>query len=61
LSAGEKLDQAHKVAAPAMGALVTMIVLRRGLTRARLEWIADRLEQAAGIIRSVLTDTATGG
>ncbi len=38
-----------------MGALVTMIVLRRGLTRERLEWIAGRLEQAASIIRSVLT------
>lgn len=55
MSAGEDLDRAHKVAAPAMGALVTMIVLRRGLTRERLEWIAARLEAAAGIIRSVLT------
>jgi len=56
VSAGERLDEAHKVAAPAMGALVTMIVLRRGLTRERLEWIADRLERAAATIRSVLTD-----
>lgn len=61
MSAGERLDQAHKVAAPAMGALVTMIVLRRGLSRARLEWIAGRLEQAAAIIRSVLTDSEAGG
>lgn len=38
-----------------MGALVTMIVLRRGLSRARLEWIAARLEASAAIIRSVLT------
>lgn len=60
MSAGEKLDAAHKTAAPAMGALVTMIVLRRGLSRARLEWIAGRLEAAAVIIRSVLTEAGDG-
>jgi len=55
MGAGEDLEKAHKTAAPAMGALVTIIVLRRGLTFERLEWIADRLESAAAIIRSVLT------
>lgn len=61
MSAGERLDLAHKTAAPAMGALVTMIVLRRGLTRERLEWIAGRLEEASRIIRSVLTDASREG
>lgn len=60
MSAGERLDEAHKTAAPAMGALVTMIVLRRGLTPQRLEWIASRLEAAAATIRSVLTDNQRG-
>ena len=56
MSAGERLDEAHRTAAPAMGALAAMIVQRRGLTPHRLDWIASRLEAAARTIRLALTD-----
>lgn len=54
MSPGERVEAAHKRAARAMGQIVFMLV-KRDLSRSRLEWCAAELEGAAHDIRTVLT------
>lgn len=60
MTPGEQLDQAHKVAARAMGQIVFMLIKQR-ISRATLEWCAGELEKSARIIRSLLTTPGPSG
>jgi hypothetical protein len=59
LSAGDDIERAHKLAAQVCGQLGWTIEKRRG-NRQILEKSLSRLEEAAAIIRSLLTVDSSG-
>lgn len=47
------LEAVHKGLAPVMGSIVTVMTLRRGLTKAHVVWWQERLRAAANELENL--------